>query len=148
MKKTLRFTEFIQAPRERVWDLMLGLETYKLWTAAFCEGSTFEGSWAQGGKIRFLAPSGDGMTSEIAENRLHERLSIRHVGEVKGGVDDTSSEQVRAWAPAHETYSFVAAQDGTELQVQVEVVPEYEAYMNDTYPKALKRLKAICETGS
>lgn len=146
MKKTLRFTERILAPRARVWSLMLGPESYRVWTAPFCEGSYFEGSWAEGAKIRFLAPSGDGMTAIIAENRPQERVSIRHLGEVKAGVDDTTSPQVQSWAPAHETFDFVATEEGTELQVSVEVTPAFEQYMNDTYPRALKRLKELCES--
>src|SRR6185436_4503703 len=145
MKKTLHFTETIGAPARRVWETMLGPETYKAWTADFCEGSRFEGSWAQGEKIRFLAPNGDGMMSEIAENRLHEHVSIRHVGEISGGVEDTTSEKVLAWAPAYEKYTFHPRNGGTEVQVDVDVTPEYEQYMSDTFPKALARLKALCE---
>jgi hypothetical protein len=145
MKKTLQFSTTISARRPRVWDVMLGPETYKEWTTPFCAGSHYVGSWDQGAKIRFLAPSGDGMTAEIAENRLHEFISIRHLGEVAGGVDDTTSDRVRAWAPAYENYAFVDSPAGTEVRVSVDVTPEYEAAMNDMFPKALAKLKALCE---
>ncbi len=145
MKKTLHFSTTIKAERPRVWDAMLGPETYKEWTAAFCAGSHYVGSWDQGAKIRFLASGGDGMTAEIAENRLHEFISIRHLGEVAGGVDDTTSDRVRAWAPAYENYTFVDTPAGTEVRVSVEVTPEYEAVMNDMFPRALAKLKAVCE---
>ncbi|MBK8725995.1 MAG: SRPBCC domain-containing protein [Holophagaceae bacterium] len=145
MKTTLHFTEFIQAPRARVWTTLQDPDSYRLWTAEFCGGSYFEGSWAEGARIRFLIPGGDGMTSVIAENRLHEFISIRHLGDVKQGVDDTDSEAVRAWAPAHENYRFVDQDGGTEVQVSVEITPDFEDYMNRTFPKALKRLKALCE---
>ncbi|MBI3130072.1 MAG: SRPBCC domain-containing protein [Acidobacteria bacterium] len=145
MKTTLNFTQSIRAPRARVWDTMIALETYKLWTAAFGEGSTFEGSWASGAKIRFVGPSGDGMTSEIAENRPGEFLSIRHLGEIQGGVEITDSEAVKAWAPAYENYGFSETPEGTLLEVSLEVVPEWESFMRETFPKALQRLKALCE---
>ncbi len=58
--KTLQFDVTINAPRARVWDNMLGPETYKAWTTAFCEGSSYEGSWDQGAKIRFRAEEADG----------------------------------------------------------------------------------------
>lgn len=38
-------------------------EAHKVRTAAFCEGSCIVGSWEQGAKIHFLAPSGDGMAA-------------------------------------------------------------------------------------
>ena len=58
--KKLVFTTFIDAPRETVWDRMLAPATYERWTAAFAEGSRFEGSWAEGARIRFLGPDGSG----------------------------------------------------------------------------------------
>ena len=106
MTKTLTFEIAIRAPRARVWDIMLDPETYKAWTSAFCEGSYFVGSWDEGAKIQFLSPSGDGMTAVIAENRPHEFVSIRHLGVIEKGVEDTSSAKVRAWAPAYENYRF------------------------------------------
>ena len=143
--KTLTFEITIHAPRARVWSTMLEPESYKAWTSAFCEGSYFEGSWDQGAKIRFLSPSGDGMTSVIAENRRHEFVSIRHLGVIAKGVEDTTSEQVRAWAPAYENYRFSDLPDGCRLTVTVDTVPEYEQYMRDTFPKALGLLKELCE---
>ena len=145
MTKTLTFEIAIRAPRARVWDTMLDPETYKAWTSAFCEGSYFVGSWDEGAKIQFLSPSGDGMTAVIAENRLHEFVSIRHLGVIEKGVEDTSSEKVRAWAPAYENYRFSDLPEGCRLTVTVDTVAEYEQYMRDTFPKALALLKALAE---
>jgi hypothetical protein len=145
MNKTLHFSIVIQAPTARVWDTMLGREGYEAWTAAFCAGSTFDGAWSEGAPIRFLAPSGDGMVAVIAENRRHEFVSIRHLGEIHAGVEDTTSDKVRAWAPAYENYAFRPTDGGTELTVDVDTMAGFEHYMNETFPKALTRLKALCE---
>ena len=146
-KAALEFTVDIQAPRAAVWEAMLGPDTYRDWTSAFCEGSYYEGSWAQGGNIRFLTPNGDGMSAVIAENRPLEFVSIRHLGEISGGVEDLTSEKVRAWAPAHENFHFSDIPGGTRVRVTMDTVGDYEQYMKDTYPKSLQRLKAICEAG-
>lgn len=146
MKKTLKFSVSIEAPRSLVWEVMLGAETYKRWTSPFCEGTYYEGTWEKGARILFLAPNGDGMVAEIVESRPPEYVSIRHLGEIKNGVEDTTSEAVRAWAPAFETYAFSETQDGTNLTVELDTLPEYEQCMLDTYPKALGILKEICET--
>lgn len=145
MKKTLTFAVSIQAPRRLVWETMLDPEGYKVWTAAFMEGCYFSGSWETGQKIQFLAPNGDGMTAMIEENRPFEHISIRHMGEVSAGVEDTTSPKVLVWAPAYEKYSFVDAGADTEVTVSLDTVPEYEQYMLDAYPKALELLKALCE---
>ncbi len=146
MKTTLTFTVSIQAPRKLVWEQMIDPEGYKIWTTAFCEGSYFEGSWKKGEKIQFMAPGGDGMASEIAENRLHEYISIRHIGEVRAGVVDTTSPAVLAWAPAYENYTFVDAKGGTDVTITLDTLSEYEKFMLETCPKALDLLKTLCES--
>lgn len=143
--KTLKFEITINAPRARVWNTMLEPETYKAWTSAFAEGSCYTGSWDQGARIRFIGPSGDGMSAEIAENRPHEFVSIRHLGVIENGVEDTTSEKVRAWAPAYENYRFSDVPGGCLVTVTLDTVPEYEQYMQDAFPKALGLLKGLCE---
>ena len=142
---TLHFDIHIAAPRERVWRTTLYTPTYERWTASFCEGSRYEGSWEAGTTIRFLAPNGDGMVAEIAEHRPAEFVSIRHLGMIAQGVEDTTSDAVRAWAPCHENYHFIAEAGGTRLRVDADVIAGYEAYMAETWPRALARLKSICE---
>lgn len=143
--KTLTFETTIHAPRAEVWTAMLGPEGYKAWTAAFCEGSHYVGSWEQGASIRFLAPSGDGMIAVIAENQPHEFVSIRHLGMIENGVEDTSSDKVRAWTPAYENYRFADVPGGCRVTVSLDTAADWEQHMLDTYPKALALLKQLCE---
>lgn len=147
--KTLTFNISIKAPKRRVWETMLGDEGYRIWTSPFGEGSYFSGSWEKGSKIQFLGPGGDaGMTSVIAENNPYEYVSIRHLGEISNGVEDTTSEKVKAWAPAYENYSFTEAAGETTLSVSLDTLPEWEQFMVETYPKALNLLKELCERDS
>lgn len=143
--KRFQFRTTIEAPVERVWDTMLDEESYRLWTAAFTEGSYFEGDWDQGSRIRFLAPSGGGMVAEIADNRPYEFISIRHLGFVANGVEDTESEAVRDWAPAYENYSFESVPEGTRVIVDQDLGEEFEANMVEAWEQALRLLKELCE---
>lgn len=143
---TLHFDTWIQAPREHVWRTTLFSPDYERWTATFCEGSRYEGSWAAGTTIRFCGPNGDGMLAEIAEHRPAEFVSIRHLGMVHNGVEDTTSEAVRAWAPCFENYTFSDEAGGTRLHVDVDVFGPHEDWMNQTWPQALLALKTLCET--
>ena len=145
--KRLHFSTVIDAPRQTVWGVLLGPDTYREWTSEFAEGSYFDGSWDEGERIRFLGPGGgEGMVAVIAENRPHEFVSIKHLGFIKDGVEDTESEAIRAWAPAFENYSLADEGTGTRLDVDLDVLPDFEDYMVKTWPKALSRLKAICES--
>lgn len=143
--KTLQFTIIINAPREKVWTEMLGPESFKAWTAAFSEGSYFEGSWNAGEKIRFLTPDGNGMSSMIAKNRPYEFISIQHLGCIKDGIEDTESPESKSWTPAFENYTLSERDGATEVKVDMDVAPEFEAYITGAWPKALASLKEICE---
>lgn len=146
-KKKIGFKTLISAPVAVVWDVMLQPATYTDWTTAFAEGSTYDGSWDEGAKIRFLGPDGQGgMVARIARNKRHEFISIEHLGTMKDGVEDTTSEAVRAWAPAYENYTFRDAGGSTELTVELDVAADWEEYMNEKWPKALTRLKALGES--
>ena len=144
--KRIQFTTTINAPPAVVWHHITCLDSYKRWTSAFAEGSTFQGSWEKGSKIRFLAPSGDGMVSEIAESRRNEFISIRHVGFLANGVEDTSSDAVRSWAPAYENYTLLPVPEGTRMVVDQDVASEWEEHMVQAWPKALDLLKSLCES--
>lgn len=143
--KRIQFVTFIEAPASRVYERMIDPESYKDWTSVFADGSYYEGSWAQGERIRFMSPSGDGMLSEIAENRANAFISIRHLGFIAQGVEDTTSEQAKAWAPAYENYTFEAQPGGTRLVIDQDVSEAFEGYITEAWPKALARLKALCE---
>ena len=144
--KMLEFKTRIDAPVDKVWDTMFSPDGYKQWTSPFGAGSYFEGSWSEGERILFLAPGGNGMVAEIAANQRHELISIKHIGQIMDGVEDTTSVDVRSWAPAYEKYRFASVPGGTEVTVEQDVIAGYEESMNDTWPKALAALKALCES--
>jgi uncharacterized protein YndB with AHSA1/START domain len=143
----LQWSTTIAAPPERVWTVMFAPDTYSEWTKPFDPGSRFEGSWEQGSRIRFVSGTGDGMLSEIAEARPNQFMSVRHLGMIMNGVEDTTSDAVKNWSGAMENYTFTAVPEGTRVVVDLDVSPEWEQMMRDTWPKALAKLKEISETG-
>ena len=143
--KRVQFHTTIKASPVVVWNSIIGPETYRRWTSVFGEGSYFEGDWSEGSRIKFLAPQGDGMVAEIAENRPHEFLSIRHLGLIVDGKEDTESESVRAWAPAYENYTLTPVEGGTKLVVDQDLTEDSEKSMAVTWPKAFEVLRQICE---
>jgi hypothetical protein len=141
----LQFSIVINSSKEKVWSKMLEPESFKVWTAAFAEGSYYVGSWEKGKKIRFLIPDGNGMVSMIAENKPFEFISIKHLGFIKDGVEDTESPEIKSWAPAFENYTFSERDGATEVKVDMDILPEFDDFMKSTWPKALASLKKICE---
>jgi uncharacterized protein YndB with AHSA1/START domain len=143
--KRLQWSVDISAPPSTVYQTLVEPESYGQWTAAFGDGLYFEGSWQQGQRMRFLTPGGEGVISEVAENRPDEFISLRHIGYIAGGVEDTTSEAIRAWAPAYENFTLTAAPQGTKLTVEQDMTDEFDG-MVEAWPKALARLKALCES--
>jgi hypothetical protein len=86
-----------------------------------------------------------GMYSRIKENRLHEFISIEHLGMIKGGVIDTTSDEVKKWTPAFENYTFVDKDGGTEVLVDIDVADEYATMFQEMWPPALNLLKELSE---
>jgi uncharacterized protein YndB with AHSA1/START domain len=117
--RRLQWSIDIAAPASKVHQVLVGPEGYKQWTSAFGDGLYFEGSWQKGQRIRFLTLHGHGVTSEIAEIRPNEFISIRHLGYIAdNGVEDTRGGAIRAWAPAYENYTFTDTPQGTKLTVE------------------------------
>ena len=78
------------------------------------------------------------------QNR-YEFISIRHIGMVVNGVEDTESETVRAWAPAYENYTLVAVPEGTRIVVEQDVPEDFEQSLAEVWPKAFEVLRQLCE---
>jgi hypothetical protein len=121
-----------------------------VWTEVFSAGSHYVGDWSKGSKILFLGPDPTtgklgGMVSRIKENRLHEYLSIEHLGMVRDGIEDTTSDAVKAWAGAHENYTFKKENGATEVLVDIDIADELKEMFEGMWPKALQKLKELAE---
>ncbi|MEE1885313.1 SRPBCC domain-containing protein [Pedobacter flavus] len=150
--KRIKFTTTINAPADQVFDAMLGLSnksTYEQWVALFNPTSTYEGSWDKGSKILFHGTDENGekggMVSEIFDNILNKFISIRHFGLLKGDEEITTGPEVEKWANGYENYSFEEINGVTTVTVELDTSEDFVDYMNEVYPKALNKLKEICE---
>ena len=149
---SLQFKTTIQAPANKVYDTMLGLSdksTYEQWTALFNPTSTYEGNWEKGGKMLFVGVDENGakggMLSRIADIIPDRFVSIQHYGMVQAGVEITEGPEVEKWANGFENYTFAENNGTTTVTVDLDTAEEFSGYMEETYPKALEKLKEICE---
>lgn len=141
----INFKTVINAAPEKIWKVLWDDTTYRKWTSAFSEGSYAETDWKKGSKVLFLDGQGQGMVSRIAENRPNEYMSIEHLGEVKDGVEDTSSDRVKAWAGAHENYTLKKVNGKTELSIDMDITEEFKEMFSQIWPKALDNVKKLSE---
>lgn len=150
--KTKTYKININAPAGKVYNIMLGLdnkETYEAWTALFNPTSTYEGSWDKGSKMMFIGSDEQGnkggMIAEIAENMPNKFISIKHYGIIENNQEIIDGPKVEKWAGSMENYSFSEVDGLTTITVEVDTNEEYSSYFDETWPKALDRLKELLE---
>lgn len=150
--KKLKYSVNIKAPATKVYEQMLGIknkETYEQWTAPFNPTSTFQGSWDVGSKIQFIGVDEQGeqggMVSRIIENVPNQFVSIQHYGLLKGDQEITEGPEVEKWANGFENYTFENDNGSTIVTVDLDTTEDFVSYMDEAYPKALNRLKELCE---
>ena len=150
--KKLQFKVSINATVDKIYDFMLGINsksTYEQWTSLFNPTSTYEGSWEKGSKILFIGvdEKGEkgGMVSKIVENILNRFVSIQHYGLFKADKEITEGPEVEKWANGFENYTFEENNETTTVTVDLDTTEDFIGYMNETYPKALDKLKELCE---
>lgn len=151
----LHFSIVINAPVQKVWDTMLNRETYLQWTDVFnpdpnSKGNV-EGNWEKDSKMKFIGTDENGksggMVSMIEENKPYEYLSIHHIGIInEDGSEDITSEEAKKWE-GHENYSFKEVDGKTEVSVNMEGTYDenFTQYLQETWPKALQKLKDLSE---
>jgi uncharacterized protein YndB with AHSA1/START domain len=142
----MKFSVSINAPKEKVWQTLWNDASYRKWTSAFMEGShAVTDNWKEGSKVLFMDPKGNGMVSTVAANKPNEYMSFKHLGEVKNGVEDTTSDKVKGWAGAMENYTLKGTNGKTELLVEMDITEDFKDYFVKTWPKALDKLKETAE---
>lgn len=146
----IRFETNINASTEKVYTTMLSEKSYQEWAAEFNPTSRYRGSWDKGAKILFIGINNEGteegMVSRIKENIPNKFLSIEHLGLLQGGKEIKAGKEVEGWAGALENYTFMASGGGTHLLIEMDANTDYKSYFEETWPKALNKLKTICES--
>jgi hypothetical protein len=142
-----QFTITINAPREKVWDILWSETTFPEWTAVFSEGSHAKSDWKKGSKVLFLDGKGDGMSSTIVETIPYECMIFRNDGVVRDGKEDKdpNNELNQEWAGSMEAYTLHEKNGKTEISLDIDIGEEHMEFFMDTVPKALKKLKELAE---
>jgi hypothetical protein len=86
-----------------------------------------------------------GMVSRIVEIIPNQFVSIQHYGLVTSGKEITEGPEVEKWANGLENYNFEESNGTVIVTVNLDTSEEFIDYMNESYPRALDKLKEICE---
>ncbi|MCP9198727.1 SRPBCC domain-containing protein [Gramella sp. GC03-9] len=141
--KKVYFQIEIDCSNERIFPIMLDKKLYREWTAEFNPTSHYKGSWEEGSKILFLAETEDGekagMYGMIEKHEPDTFISIKHLGMLEKGKEVPFENDI------YENYYLEEKNDATSLKVEMDTEDEWLEYFEKTWPRALQKLKEICE---
>lgn len=149
----MQFNVSINAPAATVYNKMIGKETFKEWTSVFnpssdYEGGNMEGNWEKDSKVLFVGVDKqgkrEGMVGYIRENVPNQFVSIEYVGILDGEHEIIEGPVAEDWQ-GFENYTFESHGGSTTVTVDIDVNDQMIEYFRNTYPKALEKLKEICE---
>ncbi len=147
--KHLHFETEIAGSIKKVYKTMLEDKTYREWTSVFNGTSHYKGSWQKNSRILFIGTdekgSEGGMVSRIKENIENKFISIEHIGIIKNGREILCGLEVDKWKGSLENYTFITRKGNTVIAVDIDAGADFIKYFEETWPKALLKLKEICE---
>ena len=144
--ETLSYEKIIDAPKQKVWDVLWNPATYSEWTKFFSPGSVMKSDWKVGGKTYFVNAEGEGMVSTIDSLDEPNQLIFKHLGMVdKDGNEDTQSKEVMEWSGCYEKYILIDFDGKTKLHAEVQVDKNWEEDMNNGFTKGLEVVKNLAE---
>ncbi len=144
----LTFQTTINTPPQLVWDTMLQDMTYRDWTRMFSAyGSYFLGTWEQGTEMKFIGldehgASTGGLSAEVVYNEKPHKLRMNYVGLIS--ADGAPVDGV-TYKDAYENYTFTSCDQGTQITIDLDIDESWASDMAVAWPRALARLKVICE---
>lgn len=144
--KKIEFKTVIAVPKQKVWEKMLHPDTYKEWVGAAWPGSFFKGEWKKGENLRFISEDGSGLLATLVEHKPYDYSFAKHIAVLgPGGIEDRDSDIAKGLIGTLEEYTFTEQNGSTELEVAITLNPEWADMFNEGWPKALAKLKEICE---
>jgi len=143
--KKLTFNQEIVASAESVWNKMWDKKSYTDWTTPFCAGTYFTGEIELGSRIHFIAPSFDGMYSDVFYLIPSKLVIFKHIGNLKDLKELPIDAEAEKWTGSFETYKLNEVDGVTTVTAEIDCVPEYINYMEEKFPLALQELKKISE---
>ncbi|PTT71598.1 MULTISPECIES: SRPBCC family protein [unclassified Chryseobacterium] len=146
--ETLSYEIIINAPKEKVWDVLWNENTYSEWTKFFNpkSASFMKSDWKVNGKTYFTNAEGAGMVSTIDSLEKPDQIVFKHLGmRDEAGNEDTESMEVKQWSGCFEKYFLIDFDGKTKLHAEVQTEKDWEEHMNTGFTKGLQIVKELAE---
>jgi uncharacterized protein YndB with AHSA1/START domain len=141
--KTIQKTKQINAPKEKVWNVLLEDTYNRIWMAEFMEGSHAKTDWIVGHKVRFLDNDNNGIVGRILTKQPYDVIEMEYDGEVKNGEDDFESDLAKSMKGATENYYLSEENGVTTLKIEVNMDEKWHDMMSAAWDKALDKIDEL-----
>lgn len=143
---TYRIT--VDQPVEVVYSLLMDQSQYPTWSEAWGTVSQMIGTWAVGDYVSFIDSQERGTKVRVEEMIPHRLIKTRHVAMVDGMNQDieVTDDTMKAWIGTEEIYQLESINHQTLLTVIMVMDETFAGMVEEGWPKALQRFKAVCES--
>lgn len=141
--KKIEKTKEINAPKEKVWNVLLEDAYNRIWMAEFMEGSHAKTDWIVGHKVRFLDNNDNGIVGRIVTKQPYDVIEMEYDGEVKNGEDIFDSDMAKSIKGSRENYYLSESKGVTTLKVEVDMDPDWFDEMSKAWDKALEKIEEL-----
>lgn len=141
--KTIQKTKQINAPKEKVWNVLLEDAYNRIWMAEFMEGSHAKTDWIVGHKVRFLDNNDNGLVGRIITKQPYEAIEMEYDGEVKNGQDDLDSDMARQMKGSRENYYLSEENGVTTLKIESDMDDNWIEMMSAAWDRALDKIEEL-----
>ncbi len=143
--QTIKKTVAVNAPKEKVWDVLLQDNFNRIWFAAFSDGTYADTDWQLGSKVKFIDNSSSGLVGKVVVNRPYEVISVEYTGLVEAGNEDYESQVAKEMKGSRETYRLIEKEGVTTLAIESDMSEEYFDMMSAAWDNALEKIKELAE---
>jgi hypothetical protein len=142
--KKLHFSVEINADNEKVWKTLWQDETYRSGPAPLAKVLMLSAIGKKVARSSSFLPMGKACTAGLQKASLTSTFLQAHRRNEKRSKT-TLTEETKAWSGSEENYTLSSDGKITKLNVDMDVVDEYEDYFSKTFPKAFEIVKEISE---
>ena len=142
--KDKKYEITIKKPKQHVWDIMLGEQTYPQWIKGFSENSDKIGEWKQGTEIDFIDVGKGGTRAVLEIVDAPNHLLAKHIT----GLDkdrNPLAEGMENWIGTTEEFILDEIDGATTLTINMHYHQDFEKMLDEGWDKSLKLLKNLCE---
>jgi hypothetical protein len=135
----------INAPKEKVWDVLLQDEYNRQWFGIFSQGTHAETDWKVGSKVTFVDKDRSGIIGKIVTNDAFKELVIEYTGFIMKDIEDYDSDELKEFVGSHETYKLNESNGTVTLDITSDMSDEYFDTMAAQWDEALLKIKELAE---